>query len=156
MELLAVRRIRAAELFVCRQRAVLRVTSFGTFVRGTPSSYTFGSTCETDPFDEWHRTNGERLAPMTSTPIIEAWKLIELVDVTTIDFGVSFTTLATSNSRFEMVSPARRPEIGLVSQREMSSLSTLPGCPRVRCERKSSNFSSETPSSSPCYASSSH
>ncbi len=38
-------------------------------MRGTPSSYTLGLTCGTDPFDERHRTNGERLAPMTSARI---------------------------------------------------------------------------------------
>ena len=84
---------------------MLRVTSFGTFVRGTPSSYTLGSTCGTDPFDERHRTNGERLAPMTSGRIIEAWKLTEFVDVTIIDSSVSFTTAVTFGWPFETVSP---------------------------------------------------
>ncbi len=115
-----------------QESALLRVTSFGTFMRGTPSSYTLGSTCGTDSFDERHRTNGEKLAPMTSPPIIEAWKLIEFVDVTIIDSSVSFTTPATSTSRFETVSPVPPPGTGLVSQRERSSLSMSPGCPRVR------------------------
>jgi len=50
---------------------------------------------------------------MRSAEIIELWKPNDSADVTTIDFNVSFTTLATSRSHFATVSPARLLGTGL-------------------------------------------
>jgi len=50
---------------------------------------------------------------MRSAEIIELWKPNDSADVTTVDFNVSFTTLATSSSHFATVSPARLLGTGL-------------------------------------------
>ena len=98
---------------------LLRVTTFCTFVRGTPSSYTTAMTSVTSSFDGRSRTYSEILARVMSAEIIELWKLNDYADATTIDSNVSFTIPATSSSLSVTVSPVRLLETGHVVPRMM-------------------------------------